>query len=69
MTTGQTTAAHWPGIPGVCGRCGNTGVVHGPGGNGSWTNEPCDCDVDICGGCGQSWPCDEAAGEAVSGRG
>lgn len=30
-------------IPGVCGRCGGTGLVHGPGQNGNWTDERCDC--------------------------
>lgn len=33
--------------PGACGRCGGTGVVHGPGANGNWTDQSCDCEEDL----------------------
>lgn len=44
-------------IPGVCATCGNTGVVHGPGANGNWTDDPCGCDTSFCGDCQQAEPC------------
>lgn len=44
-------------MPGICGRCGGTGVVHGPGQNGNWTDQDCDCDDPYCGECGQVEPC------------
>lgn len=34
-------------VPGVCGRCGGTGVVHGPGQNGNWTDQDCDCEDEL----------------------
>lgn len=53
-------------IPGVCGVCGNTGLVHGPGRNGNWTDEPCDCETDTCTACGDPWPCVISTGDAWS---
>lgn len=38
-------------VPGVCGRCGGTGVVHGPGQNGNWTDQDCDCGDDLVVSC------------------
>jgi hypothetical protein len=54
-------------VPDVCGTCGNTGEIHGPGGNGNWTGEPCGCMTAFCGGCGGVWPCEpvQTLGRAV----
>jgi hypothetical protein len=44
-------------VPGVCASCGGTGLIHGPGANGNWTDDPCGCEDAYCGGCGQIEPC------------
>jgi hypothetical protein len=51
----------WEPLASPCGSCGGTGVVHGPGGNGNWTDDQCCCDHNHCEYCGSC--CDPATGE------
>lgn len=52
-------------LPGVCASCGGTGLIHGPGQNGNWTDERCGCEDDYCAGCGQVEPCSTKAAIAA----
>lgn len=51
----------WEQPPRTCSVCGGTGLVHGPGGNGNWTDERCCCDHNHCEYCSSC--CDPQTGE------